>query len=113
VGVHEKLGVSGVEVVFTRLHAGGKFDNESYGYSGGLHGVGASVVNALSEYLEVEVSNQGHSYRMRVERTLKNGKLEPGKPTAPLQETGRTRKHGPKITFLPDARVFETVEMSI
>ena len=58
-GIHEKLGVSGVEVVYTQLHAGGKFDNDAYGFSGGLHGVGASVVNALSEYVIVEVATEG------------------------------------------------------
>ena len=65
VGIHEKLGVSGVEVVYTQLHAGGKFDNDAYGFSGGLHGVGASVVNALSEYVIVEVATEGKSYIQR------------------------------------------------
>ena len=65
VGIHEKLGVSGVEVVYTQLHAGGKFDNDAYGFSGGLHGVGASVVNALSEYVIVEVATEGKSYVQR------------------------------------------------
>ena len=65
VQIHEKMGVSGVEVVFTQLHAGGKFGNDSYGYSGGLHGVGASVVNALSRWVEVEVCTDGRMYRMR------------------------------------------------
>ena len=65
VGIHEKLGVSGVEVVFTQLHAGGKFDNDAYGYSGGLHGVGASVVNALSEWVEVEVCTEGRAYAQK------------------------------------------------
>ena len=112
VGIHEKLGVSGVEVVFTQLHAGGKFDNDSYGYSGGLHGVGASVVNALSEYLEVEVYSSGKTYTQTF-RSYEDskGKIHSGQPMAPLSEQGRTRKRGSKITFLPDKRVFETLDM--
>ena len=113
VGIHEKLGVSGVEVVFTQLHAGGKFDNDSYGYSGGLHGVGASVVNALSEYLEVEVCTGGRLYRQTF-RSYEgaDGKMVSGRPMAPLAEEGRVRRQGTKITFLPDKRVFETLEMN-
>jgi DNA gyrase subunit B len=113
VQIHEKAGVSGVEVVFTQLHAGGKFGNDSYGYSGGLHGVGASVVNALSEWLKVEVCTDGRLYEMEfTSEADETGKIISGKPKSPLAETGRTRKQGTTITFMPDARVFETVEMS-
>ena len=113
VGIHEKLGVSGVEVVFTQLHAGGKFGNDSYGYSGGLHGVGASVVNALSEWLTVEVYFENRAYKMAFESAPdETGHIVSGKPLYPLQEVGRTRKQGTVVTFLPDKRVFETVEMS-
>ena len=113
VGIHEKLGVSGVEVVFTQLHAGGKFDNASYGFSGGLHGVGASVVNALSEYVEVEVCTEGRQYHQTFRSyEEKNGTIRSGVPMAPLAEMGRVRRQGTKITFLPDKRVFETLEMN-
>lgn len=112
VGIHEKYGVSGVELVFTQLHAGGKFGNDSYGYSGGLHGVGASVVNALSEWLRAEVYTQGRAYVQEFKSIQQNGKILSGHPMAPLTETGRTRKQGSVITFMPDARVFETVEMN-
>ena len=112
VGIHEKLGVSGVEVVFTQLHAGGKFGNDSYGYSGGLHGVGASVVNALSEYVDVEVCTGGKVYNQRFESYEENGRIVSGHPVAPLAETGRTRRQGTKVTFLPDKRVFETLDMN-
>ena len=113
VGIHEKLGVSGVEVVFTQLHAGGKFGNDSYGYSGGLHGVGASVVNALSEWLNAEVYCDNRAYRMEFRSEPdKTGKIISGKPVAPLAQIGRTRKQGSVITFLPDARVFESIEMN-
>ena len=113
VGIHEKLGVSGVEVVFTQLHAGGKFDNDAYGYSGGLHGVGASVVNALSEWVEVEVCTEGRAYAQKF-RSYRDstGKMHSGEPMAPLAETGRTRRQGSKISFLPDKEVFETLEMN-
>ncbi len=113
VGIHEKLHISGVEVVYTQLHAGGKFDNEAYGYSGGLHGVGASVVNALSEFVEVEVATAGKLYRIRF-RSYEDsdGKIHSGVADAPLEEIGRTRRQGTKVTFLPDKRVFETVEMN-
>ena len=113
VGIHEKLHVSGVEVVYTQLHAGGKFNNDSYGFSGGLHGVGASVVNALSEYVEVEVATGGklcsikfHSYEDS------DGNMHSGIPVAPLAEVGRTRRQGTRVTFLPDKRVFESIEMN-
>lgn len=112
VGIHEKLKISGVEVVFTQLHAGGKFGNDSYGYSGGLHGVGASVVNALCEYVDVEVYTEGRIYSQRFESREEGGKILCGKPVAPIMETGRTRRQGSKITFLPDKRVFETLEMN-
>ena len=113
VGIHEKLGVSGVEVVFTQLHAGGKFGYDSYGYSGGLHGVGASVVNALSRWVTVEVFTQNRAYRQEFESAEgPDGKIVSGRPKYPLTETGRTRKQGSLITFLPDDRVFETVEWS-
>ena len=113
VGIHEKLHISGVEVVYTQLHAGGKFDNEAYGYSGGLHGVGASVVNALSEFVEVEVATAGKLYRIRF-RSYEDsdGRIHSGVAEAPLEEIGRTRRQGTKVTFLPDKRVFETVEMN-
>ena len=110
VGIHDTLGVSGVEVVFTQLHAGGKFSDANYGYSGGLHGVGASVVNALSRWLVCEVYQNGKSYRQEFESVEEGGKIVSGKPKAPLAETGRTRKKGSLVTFLPDDRVFETIE---
>jgi len=112
VGIHEKLGVSGVEVVFTQLHAGGKFGNEAYGYSGGLHGVGASAVNALSRWLWVEVYHENRIYRQEFESAeAADGKLHAGKPKAPLTEMGRCRRQGTVVTFLPDDRVFETLDM--
>lgn len=113
VGIHQKLGVSGVEVVFTQLHAGGKFGNDSYGYSGGLHGVGASVVNALSRHTTVDVFCDNRSYRQEFSSEEdSSGKIISGKPLYPLTETGRTRKQGTVVTFLPDDRVFETIDMS-
>lgn len=113
VGIHEKLHVSGVEVVYTQLHAGGKFNNESYGFSGGLHGVGASVVNALSEYVEVEVATGGRLYSIKFHSYEDaEGNMHSGVPVAPLAEIGRTRRQGTRVTFLPDKRVFETVEMN-
>ncbi len=113
VGIHEKYGVSGVELVFTQLHAGGKFGNDSYGYSGGLHGVGASVVNALSTWLRAEVCTQGRAYVQEFESVAdQTGKILSGHPKGPLTETGRTRRQGTTVSFLPDARVFETIEMN-
>ena len=98
VGVHEKLGVSGVEVVFTQLHAGGKFGNDSYGFSGGLHGVGASVVNALSEWLEVNVHKNGKIYQMKFSR---------GETTQAMTVVGETDHTGTTVRFKPDPVMFE------
>ena len=104
---HPKLHVSGVEVVFTQLHAGGKFNNENYAYSGGLHGVGASVANALSEWLEVTVYKEGFEYNIKfasIEKT--KGKVSGGVPQTDLIKVGKTKLTGTKVTFLPDKRIF-------
>jgi DNA gyrase subunit B len=105
VGMHAKEKRPAVEVVLTVLHAGGKFgDGGGYKVSGGLHGVGASVVNALSEQLHVEVRRNGHVFRQDYERGAKQNELEQGEALAKGQDTGT------KITFLPDAEIFETTE---
>ncbi len=111
VDMHPVLKVSAVEVVYTQLHAGGKFNNENYAYSGGLHGVGASVVNALSRWLVVEVNRDGKKYQMRFEtKETKPGKISGGVPVAPLAVVGKSIGHGTKVTFMPDDRIFETIE---
>ena len=100
VGINQKAGLPAVEVVFTVLHAGGKFGGGGYKVSGGLHGVGASVVNALSEWLEVEIYSEGKTYKQRYER---------GKVIYKLKVVGdcETEKTGTKVTFLPDKEIFE------
>ncbi|MFG6394152.1 MAG: DNA topoisomerase (ATP-hydrolyzing) subunit B [Lachnospiraceae bacterium] len=98
VGINHKAGKSAVEVVFTILHAGGKFGGGGYKVSGGLHGVGASVVNALSEWLEVTVHMNGKKYNQRYER---------GQVMYPLKETGETDRTGTEVIFLPDKEIFE------
>lgn len=103
---HPKLKVSGVQVVFTQLHAGGKFNNTNYEYSGGLHGVGASVTNALSEWLKVFVYKDGSKYFMEFAAITKGKKISGGVPLAPLKLMGRTKLSGTEITFKPDARIF-------
>ena len=108
--MHPTAGISGVEVVYTQLHAGAKFDNKQYSYSGGLHGVGASVVNALSEWLECEVCHEGKQFFVRFETTFDaQGKVQAGVAAAPLAEVGPTRKRGTKTTYLPDYRIFDDV----
>lgn len=99
-GIHEKAGIPAVEVVFTMLHAGGKFGGGGYKVSGGLHGVGASVVNALSNWLEVEISRDGKIYKQRYER---------GHVIYKLKEIGKTDKVGTKVTFMPDDTIFDDV----
>lgn len=101
IGIHPKMGIPAVEVVFTILHAGGKFGGGGYKVSGGLHGVGASVVNALSEWLEVRVHDGKNVYQQRYER---------GKSCGPLTVVGKTDKTGTEVTFKPDAEIFETLE---
>ena len=114
VDIHPELGITGVEMIFTRLHAGGKFDHENYSYSGGLHGVGASVVNALSRWLNVEVSTGGGKYRMRFESNYdpKEQKITSGRAVTALERIGATRRHGTRVTFLPDDTVFEETKFN-
>ncbi|WP_410514895.1 DNA topoisomerase IV subunit B [Paenibacillus sp. BR2-3] len=105
-GMH-KTGVPTPQVVFTILHAGGKFGGSGYKKSGGLHGVGASVTNALSEWLEVEIYREGKIHRQRFEYWVdKSGKEHVGEPVTGLEVLGNTNKTGSKITFKPDIRVF-------
>ncbi len=103
VDLHEKENMSALEVVMTKLHAGGKFDNSTYKVSGGLHGVGVSVVNALSEYLDVEVRRDGKIYSQRYER---------GEPRSPLTVGAETKRRGTRITFKPDTEIFTDTQMS-
>jgi DNA gyrase subunit B len=100
---HSGEGLPAVEVVMTRLHAGGKFSSGAYKVSGGLHGVGVSVVNALSEYLEVEIRREGKVYHQRYER---------GKTKTSLIVTGRTKRRGTRVTFRPDPLIFPEIQFS-
>src|SRR5919107_976385 len=102
-GMHSTQKKSAAEVALTVLHAGGKFEQGAYTVSGGLHGVGISVVNALSEWLELEIWQDGQVFEQKYER---------GKPLAPLTATGKTKKRGTKVTFKPDSQIFEILEFS-
>jgi DNA gyrase subunit B len=102
VTMHKKYKKSGVELVMTTLHAGGKFDSNAYKVSGGLHGVGVSVVNALSTWLEAKVRRDGKEYYQ---------KYDHGATVKPLKETGKTETSGTSITFLPDPKIFETTDI--
>ena len=102
-GMHSTQKKSAAEVALTVLHAGGKFEQGAYTVSGGLHGVGISVVNALAEWLELEIWQDGQVFEQKYER---------GKPLAPLKVTGKTKKRGTKVTFKPDQQIFETLEFS-
>jgi len=103
VDMHPSEKKSAAEVVLTKLHAGGKFDKASYKVSGGLHGVGLSVVNALAESLEVEIKRDGKVYQQSYKR---------GVPTEPLKEVGKSKERGTRVTFKPDGEIFETTEFS-
>jgi len=106
VDIHPEHKISGVELILTRLHAGGKFDNENYSFSGGLHGVGVSVVNALSDWLEVEVKRDGNLYRQRYVR---------GEPVTKLEkvDTVGKRNTGTRVRFIPEAVYFDTTALAM
>ena len=114
VGIHPKIGRPAVEVCLTILHAGGKFGGGGYKVSGGLHGVGASVVNALSKWLTVDIYRDFSHYAMRFTSQFdeKKGKVIAGKPDAPLAKVGNTRKKGTLVRFLPDDAIFEDVRFN-
>src|SRR3954451_14554399 len=101
VGVHPEIGKSTLEVVLTTPHAGGKFDHDTYKVSGGLHGVGVTVVNALSEWLEAEVHREGQVWRQEYEK---------GEAKGPVRGTGPTKTTGTRIRFLPDATIFDSID---
>ncbi len=113
VDMHPTLKKSGVEVVYTTLHAGGKFNNENYKFSGGLHGVGASVTNALSRWCKVEVNKNGKKYLIEFHSFEdEHGKIHSGIPVGPLKEIGTSKTTGTTVTFLPDDRVFGKQEFN-
>ena len=103
VDMHKGEKMSAAEVIMTQLHAGGKFDHESYKVSGGLHGVGVSVVNALSEKLDLNIYREGSEYEI---------KFKDGNSTKPLKKIGKTKKNGTRITFLPSKQIFSAIKFS-
>lgn len=111
---HPQLGISGVELIYTKLHAGGKFDGMNYNYSGGLHGVGASVVNALSKWMQVNSFRDWEHWQIRFETRYdpEDKKTHAGQIVLPLEKVSNTRKRGTLVRFLPDDTIFEDITFS-